>query len=43
MMMNMKHNEGGEAMTSDDNDLMKRRVEERGKEYFALARAAVKV
>ena len=39
MMMNMKYSEGGEAMTSDDNDLMKKRVEEGGKEYFALARA----
>ena len=43
MMMNMKHSEGGEVMTSDDNDLMKRRVEEREKKYFALARAATKV
>ena len=43
MMMNMKHGEGGKTMTSDDNDLMKRRVEERVKEYFALARTTVKV
>ena len=31
MMMNVKHSEGGKIIKSDDNDSMKRRVEERGK------------